>query len=47
MALTHPNLPDQPWRPLLRRCFISPHPADSGGRAEHHSLPSHAATGRR
>jgi hypothetical protein len=47
MALTHPHLPDQPWRPLLRRCFISPHPANSRGGAGHHSLPSHAATGRR
>jgi hypothetical protein len=25
MALTHPNLPDQPWRPLLHRHFTAPH----------------------
>jgi hypothetical protein len=24
MALTRPQLPDQPWRPLLRRCFEMP-----------------------
>jgi hypothetical protein len=23
MALTRPSLPDQPWRPLLRRCFTT------------------------
>jgi hypothetical protein len=44
MALTRPNLPDQPWRPVLRRCFTGPHPADTNGMTGHHSLASHAAT---
>ncbi|MEV8507677.1 polyphosphate polymerase domain-containing protein [Actinoplanes sp. NPDC051475] len=43
MALTHPHLPDQPWRPLLRRHFTGPHPADIGARTGHHRPPSHAA----
>jgi hypothetical protein len=46
MALTHPNLPDQPWRPLLRRCFTGPHRAHIKAVAGHHSLPSHAAASR-
>jgi hypothetical protein len=43
MALTHPNLPDQPWRPLLRRCFTGPHPTGDGAMAGHHSEPRHRA----
>jgi len=44
MALTSPHLPDQPWRPLLRRCFTGPHPTDMKAMAAHHSRPGRGAT---
>jgi len=43
MALTHPDLPDQPWRPLLRRYFTGPHPTGDGAMAGHHGQPGRPA----
>lgn len=37
MALTCPHLPDQPWRPLLRRCFTVSHPTGNDAVTGHHS----------